>query len=104
MSNELISSSLTVSFTEAESSSNSPKLEQRSDVLGFAGTRDKSGASVLIVWCFPPDVDWLGASVGRVVQMEERVLPVMTQVTFSDGIEASLDYPEHHISQEKLQK
>jgi len=97
MSNELISSSLTVSFTEAESSSNSPKLEQRSHVIGWAGTRDKSGASVLIVWCFPPDVDWLGASVGRVVQMEERVLPVITQVTFSDSIEASLDYPASNV-------
>lgn len=53
MSNELTSSSLTVTFTEAESSSIPPKLEQRSHVLGFGsfvGTRDKSGASVLIVW------------------------------------------------------
>jgi hypothetical protein len=29
--------------------------------------------------------------------MEERVLPVITQVTFSDGIEASLDYPASNV-------
>lgn len=97
MSNDLISNSLTVSFTETESSSIPPKLKQLSDVLGFAGTRDENGDSIFIIWCFPPNVDWLSASVGRVIPMEERVLPVMTQVTFSDSIEANLDYPASNV-------
>jgi len=89
--------SLSVGFAPSETTVRAPVLEQRSNVLGFAGTRDKDGASVLIVWCFPPDVDWLSASVGRIMPMEERFLPVMTQVTFSGSNEASLDYPAQNV-------